>query len=88
MQSDSLVGSAPLKDARRRLSYLCDTGNRTDLCRRYTFVFYLTSRDTPIVRYRQASGAISNLNYHLVWTPKYRLSVLIGDVADDLKSLI
>jgi putative transposase len=88
MQSDSLVGSAPLKDARRGLSYLCDRGNHTDLWRRYIFVFYLTPRYTPIVRYRQTSGAVSNLNYHLVWTPKYRLSVLIGDVADDLESLI
>lgn len=38
--------------------------------------------------YRRTSGGVSNLNYHLVWTPKYRLSVLVGDVADDLESLI
>lgn len=38
--------------------------------------------------YRYTSGGVSNLNYHLVWTPKYRLSVLVGDVADDLERLI
>lgn len=38
--------------------------------------------------YRRTSGGVGNLNYHLVWTSKYRLSVLVGDVADDLESLI
>jgi putative transposase len=40
------------------------------------------------VDYRRTSGGVSNLNYHLVWTPKYRLSVLVGDVADDLEKLL
>lgn len=38
--------------------------------------------------YQTTSGGVSNLNYHLVWTPKYRLSVLIGDVATDLEELL
>lgn len=38
--------------------------------------------------YRHTSGGVGNLNYHLVWTPKYRLAVLTGDVANDLESLI
>lgn len=38
--------------------------------------------------YRHTSGGVSNLNYHLVWTPKYRLSVLVDDVATDLADLI
>lgn len=38
--------------------------------------------------YRRTSGGVSNLNYHLVWTPKYRLPVLTGDVADDLEALL
>jgi putative transposase len=40
------------------------------------------------VEYRRTSGGVSNLNYHLVWCPKYRLKVLYSDVADDLESLI
>lgn len=38
--------------------------------------------------YRHASGGVSNLNYHLVFCPKYRLSVLVGDVAEDLDRLV
>lgn len=38
--------------------------------------------------YRRTSGGVSNLNYHLVWTPKYRLPVLTGEVADDLEALL
>jgi putative transposase len=32
--------------------------------------------------------ATYNLNYHLVWLPKYRQSVLGGDVADRVASII
>jgi putative transposase len=38
--------------------------------------------------YWRTSGGVSNLNYHLVWTPKYRLPVLVGDVAEDLEDLL
>lgn len=38
--------------------------------------------------YRHISGGVSNLNYHLVWTPKYRLAVLVDGVADDLEKLL
>ncbi len=37
---------------------------------------------------RHTSGGVSNLNYHLVWCPKYRLPVLIKEVAEDLEALL
>ncbi len=37
---------------------------------------------------RHTSGGVSNLNYHLVWCPKYRLPVLIEEVAEDLEALL
>lgn len=40
------------------------------------------------MEYRTTSGGVSNLNYHLVWCPKYRLPVLIGDVATELETLL
>jgi putative transposase len=40
------------------------------------------------VDYRRTSGGVSNLNYHLVFCPKYRIPVLVDDVADDLEELI
>lgn len=39
-------------------------------------------------RYRRTAGSVSNLHYHLVWCPKYRLKVLAGDVAERLKILL
>lgn len=35
-----------------------------------------------------ASSPVSELGYDVAWTTKYRLKVLIGDVADDLETLI
>ncbi|SEO98150.1 putative transposase, partial [Halorientalis persicus] len=32
--------------------------------------------------------ATYNLNYHIVWIPKYRQSVLTGEVADRVESII
>jgi putative transposase len=32
--------------------------------------------------------ATYNLNYHIVWIPKYRQSVLTGEVADRVKTII
>lgn len=40
------------------------------------------------MEYRTTSGGVSNLNYHLVWCPKYRLPVLTGDVATELETLL
>ena len=34
------------------------------------------------------AGAVFSLKYHLVWTPKYRKPVLVGDVAARLKALV
>jgi putative transposase len=34
------------------------------------------------------SGGVHNLNYHLVWTPKRRASVLVGLIAEDLEAII
>ena len=37
---------------------------------------------------RKTRWAVYNLNYHLVWIPKYRKPVLIGEVRDELEKLI
>lgn len=37
---------------------------------------------------KHTKGAVYNLNYHLVWCPKYRCSVLTGPVADRLRKLL
>jgi putative transposase len=39
-------------------------------------------------RYKISAGCVYNINYHIVWCPKYRKSVLIDAVAEDLKTLI
>lgn len=39
-------------------------------------------------RYKISPGCVYNINFHLVWCPKYRKPVLVADVAEDLKSLI
>ena len=36
---------------------------------------------------RKTRYSIYNCNYHLVWIPKYRRPVLIGEVRDELLSL-
>jgi putative transposase len=40
------------------------------------------------VELRHTSGGVSNLNYHLVWCPKYRLPVLVDEVAEELDTLL
>lgn len=40
------------------------------------------------MEYRTTSGGVSNLNFHLVWCPKYRLPVLTEAVAEDLEDLL
>jgi putative transposase len=37
---------------------------------------------------KRTKGAVYNLNYHLVWCPKYRRNVLSGPVADRLRQLL
>ena len=39
-------------------------------------------------RYKISAGCVYNVNYHLVWCPKYRKQVLINGIKDDLKRLI
>ena len=37
---------------------------------------------------KRTKGAVYNLNYHLVWCPKYRRSVLTGSIAERLQQLL
>ncbi len=37
---------------------------------------------------KRTKGSVYNLNYHLVWCPKYRRRVLTGQVADRSKELL
>ena len=39
-------------------------------------------------RYKTSTGSIYNLKYHLVWCPKYRRNILVGNVAARLKELL
>ena len=39
-------------------------------------------------RYRRNTGSVFSLKCHLVWCPKYRPPVLVGDVVEDLRSLL
>ena len=37
---------------------------------------------------KRTKGAVYNINYHLVWCPKYRRHILSGQVADRLRELL
>ena len=39
-------------------------------------------------RYRRNAGSGFSLKYHFVWCPKYRRKVLVGEIADELHSLL
>lgn len=39
-------------------------------------------------RFKSTSHAVYNCGYHLIWCPKYRRNVLIGDVEIRLKELL
>ena len=39
-------------------------------------------------RYRRNAGSSYSLKYHFVWCPKYRRKVLVGEIADELRSLL
>ena len=38
--------------------------------------------------YKRNNNVVYSCKYHVVWCPKYRRKVLVGDVADRLKDLI
>lgn len=38
--------------------------------------------------YAKNAGAVYSLKYHLVWCPKYRRPVLVGEIASRLKELL
>ena len=39
-------------------------------------------------RWKTSKTAIFNISYHLIWCPKYRRKVLVGDIKDRLTFLI
>ena len=39
-------------------------------------------------RFRKLSHTIWHCQYHILWTPKYRLRILTGQVADELSNCI
>lgn len=39
-------------------------------------------------RYAKNAGAVFSLKYHLVWCPKYRRPVLVGDIEARLKEVL
>jgi putative transposase len=39
-------------------------------------------------RYHRNAGSVYSLKYHLLWCPKYRRKVLVGDIAEELRSLL
>lgn len=51
-------------------------------CQKY--IIFVSMKD----RYKIPSSCVYNINYHLVWCPKYRKPVLVDKVAKDIKPLI
>ncbi len=41
-----------------------------------------------MAEYRRSAGAVYALKYHLVWCPKYRRPVLVGEIEADLRALL
>jgi putative transposase len=39
-------------------------------------------------RWTTSNKAVFNIGYHLIWCPKYRRKVLVGEVAERLKELL
>lgn len=48
-------------------------------------MLYNTSMD---IKYKSNNNIVYSCKYHIVWCPKYRRKVLIGQVADTLNELI
>jgi len=44
--------------------------------------------ETASARWTYSSSCVYNLSYHIIWCPKYRKRVLVGDVAEKLKAFI
>jgi putative transposase len=40
------------------------------------------------LRYRRTAGSVFSLKYHLVWCPKYRRRILVGEIAEELRNLL
>ena len=41
-----------------------------------------------IIQYKSNNNVVYSCKYHIVWTPKYRRKVLIGDISNRLENLI
>ena len=39
-------------------------------------------------RWKTSDTAVYNLSYHIVWCPKYRRPILVGEIADRLDELL
>jgi putative transposase len=39
-------------------------------------------------RWKHSKTCVFNLGYHLIWCPKYRRKVLVGEIEEQLKSLL
>jgi len=39
-------------------------------------------------RWKRSATTVYNIGYHLIWCPKYRRKVLVGEVAERLKELL
>ena len=39
-------------------------------------------------RFKKLSHTIWHCQYHIVWTPKYRLKILVGEVAEEVASCV
>ncbi|WP_273000159.1 IS200/IS605 family transposase, partial [Hydrogenibacillus schlegelii] len=39
-------------------------------------------------RWKRSKTVVYNIGYHLIWCPKYRRKVLVGEVAERLKELL
>jgi putative transposase len=44
--------------------------------------------DSMDARYSKNAGAVFSLKYHIVWCPKYRRQVLVGEVETRLRELL
>lgn len=39
-------------------------------------------------RYKRNAGCVYNVKYHIVWCPKYRKQILVGEIAECLRKLL
>lgn len=40
------------------------------------------------IRFDRSRSSVTNIGYHMIWCPKYRKKLLLGEIADDLKVLL